>query len=246
LVARTLVELCITVGALIVLLTCYLLFWTDITADRAMAGEMDRLQRQWAQPGTAGAPAPSASRAVPAGPAAGPSTTAPSPTATQRAYPPDQAFAVLYIPRFGRDWKKPIIEGTGVGDLQKGIGHYPGTAEPGQIGNFALAGHRRTWGNPFNDFPLLRPGDRIYVDDGRSWYVYQLDRTPLRTLPTDIGVLDPVPPESGYPGPGAYLTLTTCDPAWGHSHRLIEWGHLVSTTPVSAGPPPGLPGWQPG
>ncbi|WP_042415957.1 class E sortase [Streptacidiphilus anmyonensis] len=235
LVARTLVELCITVGALIVLLTCYLLFWTDISADQAMAGELSRLQQQWDQSTTTAAPTPS-----PSGSAA--TASAPSPTPSAFAYPPDQAFAVLYIPRFGRDWKKPIIEGTGVTDLQKGIGHYTGTAEPGQAGNFALAGHRRTWGNPFNDFPLLRPGDRIYVDDGRFWYVYRLDRTPLRTLPTDVGVLDPVPPESGYPGPGSYLTLTTCDPAWGHSHRLIEWGRLVSTTPVSAGPPRGLPG----
>ncbi|MEY9870859.1 sortase A [Streptacidiphilus sp. MAP12-33] len=234
LVARTLVELCITVGALIVLLTCYLLFWTDIAANQAMAGELSRLQQQWDQQQADQpqvAPSPTTSAAVP--------TASPTPTPT--AYPPGQAFAVLYIPRFGRDWKKPIVEGTGVTDLQQGIGHYTGTAEPGQPGNFALAGHRRTWGNPFNDFPLLRPGDRIYIDDGHFWYVYQLDRTPLRTLPTDVGVLDPVPPESGYTSPGSYLTLTTCDPAWGHSHRLIEWGHLVSTTPVSAGPPVTLP-----
>jgi sortase A len=235
LVARTLVELCITVGALIVLLTCYLLFWTDIAANQAMAGELDRLQQQWDQPQMSAAPTPSSTPTAAAGPAA-----APSSTPSQVAYPPDQAFAVLYIPRFGRNWKKPIIEGTGVTDLQKGIGHYTGTAEPGQPGNFALAGHRRTWGNPFNDFPLLRPGDRIYIDDGHFWYVYQLDRTPLRTLPTDIGVLDPVPPESGYQQPGSYLTLTTCDPAWGHSHRLIEWGHLVSTTTVSADAPRGV------
>ncbi|SEK72756.1 class E sortase [Streptacidiphilus jiangxiensis] len=232
LVARTLVELCITVGALIVLLTCYLLFWTNIAADQAMAGEMDRLQQQWSQD----QPQVAATPGVSATPSAAASPTPVTPT----AYPPGQAFAVLYIPRFGRDWRKPIVEGTGVPDLQKGIGHYTGTAEPGQAGNFALAGHRRTWGNPFNDFPLLRPGDRIYVDDGHFWYVYQLDRTPLRTLPTDVGVLDPVPPESGYTRPGSYLTLTTCDPAWGHSHRLIEWGHLVSTTPVSEGTPRGL------
>jgi sortase A len=219
------------VGALIVLLTCYLLFWTNLSADNAMAGEMDRLQRQWDQPRS---PTPSTPAAAPsAAPSAGPSLV---------AYPPGQAFAVLYIPRLGRNWKKPVVEGTGTTDLQKGIGHYTGTAEPGQPGNFALAGHRRTWGNPFNDFPLLRPGDRIYVDDGSFWYVYVLDRTPLRTLPTDIGVLDPVPPESGYRSPGSYLTLTTCDPAWGHSHRLIEWGRLLSTTPVSAGTPAGLAG----
>ncbi|MEY9843257.1 class E sortase [Streptacidiphilus sp. MAP5-3] len=239
-IGRTLVELCITVGALIVLLTCYLLFWTDISANNAMAGELSRLQQQWSSAQAAssgqGAVGPTDQPTV----ATSGTTPSPAPSPSLLAYPPGQAFAVLYIPRLGPDWKKPIIEGVAETDLQKGIGHYTGTAEPGQPGNFALAGHRRTWGNPFNDFPLLRPGDKIFIDDGHYWYVYVLDREPFRTLPTDIHVLDPVPPESGYTTPGSYLTLTTCDPAWGHSHRLIEWGHLVSTTPVSQGPPPGV------
>jgi sortase A len=163
-----------------------------------MAGELER-QQQWQQGGN--------DQPRPPGPVGTPSA---SPSLI--AYPPGQAFAVLYIPRFDKDWKKPIIEDTGTTDLQKGIGHYTGAAEPGQPGNFALAGHQRTWGNPFNDFPLLRPRDPIYIDDGRDWYLYVLDRTPLRTLPTDVQVLDPVPPESGYRGPGSSLTLTTCAP----------------------------------
>lgn len=55
-------------------------------------------------------------------------------------------------------------------------------------------------------------------------------------------MIDRVPRKSGYTVPGRYLTLTTCDPEWGHSHRLITWGHLESTQPVEDGMPEGLSG----
>ncbi|MEZ0094169.1 class E sortase [Streptacidiphilus sp. EB129] len=239
-IARTLVELCITAGGLIVLFTVYVLFWTSVTADSAMGGEISRLQAQWQQSAAAPAGSPSDSPTVAA--PGGPATASPSAGPAAAAYPPGQAFAVLYIPRFGRDWKKPVVEGTGVTDLQHGIGHYTGTAALGGAGNFALAGHRRTYGNPFNDFPELRPGDAVVLDDGTDWYVYVITRTPFLTLPTDVQVLDPVPAESGFTVPGHYLTLTTCDPPWGHSHRLIEWGRLQSVTPVTQGTPAALRG----
>jgi sortase A len=143
----------------------------------------------------------------------------------------------MYIPRFGADWKKPVLEGTAVNTLKKGLGHYAGTAGPGDTGNFAVAGHRRTYGDPFKDFPELRPGDAIVVSDGTTWFTYRVDRGPYRTVPTDTAVVDPVPRASGYAAPGRYLTLTTCDPEWGHSHRLIVWAHLDATRPVEAGKP---------
>ncbi len=49
--------------------------------------------------------------------------------------------------------------------MQKGLGHYSGTARPGDTGNFAAAGHRRTYGDPFKDFPELSPGDAVVVND---------------------------------------------------------------------------------
>lgn len=140
-------------------------------------------------------------------------------------------------PRLGKGWEWPILENTEVRTLQKGLGHYRGTASLGATGNFAVAGHRRTYGDPFKDFPKLRPGDAVIVTDGTTWFTYRIDRVPYRTVPSDTGVIDPVPRKSGFDGPGRYLTLTTCDPEWGSSHRLIAWAYLDATQPVTDGRP---------
>ncbi|MGG2461904.1 class E sortase [Streptomyces sp. RGM 3693] len=224
-IVRTASEICLTVGALIVLFVVYLLYWTGVRADSAMDGEIGRLQDQWST-----------------GPVAAAGTPAPAPTAPPRRYPPGRSFAVMYIPRFGPDWAKPVLEGTGTDVLQRGLGHYDHTARLGATGNFAVAGHRRTYGDPFKDFPQLRPGDAVVLTDGTTWFTYRIDNRPYTTLPTDIGVIDPVPRKSGFTGPGRYLTLTTCEPEWGHSHRLIAWAHLDSTQPVTQGRPSALPG----
>ncbi|MEV0781896.1 class E sortase [Streptomyces sp. NPDC050423] len=237
LIVRTFSELCITIGALIVLFVVYVLFWTGVKAAGATEGQIDDLQRQWAQ-GTVSAPAPSAS------PSSGSSPASPSPPSSPGPKPPAPAayrdgkpFAMLYIPRFGKGWEWPVLENTEVKTLQKGLGHYRGTARPGATGNFAVAGHRRTYGDPFKDFPKLRPGDPVLLTDGTTWFTYRIDKKPYRTVPSDVGVIDPVPRKSGFDGPGRYLTLTTCDPEWGSSHRLIVWAHLDATQPVTDGRP---------
>ncbi|WP_223837781.1 class E sortase [Streptomyces venezuelae] len=221
---RTFSEVCLTAGTLIVLFVAYLLFWTGVKADRAMDGEMERLRGRWAV-------APQAGQAPGAPP---PSGASQAPVAPQEpvSHPRGRAFAEMRIPRFGPDWVKPVIEGTGTELLKKGLGHYEGTALPGGTGNFGVAGHRRTYGDPFKDFPELRPGDTVIVKDAKARYTYTIRNRPLRTLPTETGVVAPVPKRSPFTGPGRYLTLTTCDPEWGHSHRLIVWAELTETRPV--------------
>ncbi|MEU0859127.1 class E sortase [Streptomyces griseofuscus] len=228
LIVRTLSELCITVGTLIVLFVAYVLFWTGVRADGAMNDQIDQLHKQWS---TGSVPAATTTTA-PADPAAAPPPPAP--------YHYGKPFAIMYIPRLGFTWNKPVLEGTGRDVLAKGLAHYGGTAGLGQVGNFAVAGHRRTYGDPLKDFPRLRPGDAVVLTDGTTWYTYRIDKGPYKTVPTDIGVIDPVPRKSGYSRPGRYLTLTTCDPEWGHSHRLIVWAHLDSTQPVESGEPDAL------
>lgn len=230
LLVRTFSEVCLTAGSLIVLFVAYVLLWTGVKADQAMDGEMARMRDAWAAaPAAAPQPAPE--------PSAAPSATAaPEPA----GYPPGRAFAEMYVPRFGRDWNKPVLEGTGTELLKKGLGHYAGTARLGGSGNFAVAGHRRTYGDPFKDIPKLRPGDPVILKDATGWYTYTVRAEPLRTLPTEIGVVDPVPSRSPFTGPGKYLTLTTCDPEWGHSHRLVVWAELTGTRTLAQGEPEGL------
>ncbi|WP_328748752.1 class E sortase [Streptomyces sp. NBC_00285] len=226
-VVRTVSELCITVGALIVLFVTYVLFWTGVQADTVMNDQIDQLQNQWSQ-GSVQQPK------VTAGATASAAASEPAP------YRSGKPFAIMYIPRLGFTWNKPVLQGTEVGTLKKGLGHYANTAQLGQQGNFSVAGHRRTYGDPFKDFPKLRRGDAVVLTDGSTWFTYRIDKGPYKTVPTDIEVIDPVPRNSGYTRPGRYLTLTTCDPEWGHSHRLIVWAHLDSTQPVEDGKPVAL------
>ncbi|MFD7855302.1 class E sortase [Streptomyces microflavus] len=227
LVVRTFSELCITVGTLIVLFVAYVLLWTGVKAADAADDGIATLNSRWARQSVA----PSAG--APSDPSVSPS---PSP------YRDGKPFATMRIPRFGSGWEWPVLENTEARTLQKGLGHYSGTARPGESGNFAVAGHRRTYGDPFKDFPKLRPGDAVIVNDGTTWFTYRIVKEPYRTLPTDTAVVDPVPRRSGFEGPGRYLTLTTCEPEWGSSHRLIAWAHLDATRPVSEGKPPDLTG----
>ncbi|NUR64517.1 MAG: class E sortase [Streptomyces sp.] len=227
LVIRTLSELCITVGAVIVLFVVYVLFWTGVKADDVMGEQIDQLQEQWSK----------GSVEQPKGTGGSPSSVSPPAPAP---YKNGKAFAIMYIPRLGFTWNKPVLEGTGVGTLKKGLGHYARTAQLGGEGNFSVAGHRRTYGDPFKDFPKLRRGDAVVLTDGTTWFTYRIDKGPYKTVPTDVEVIDPVPRKSGYKRSGRYLTLTTCDPEWGHSHRLIVWAHLDSTQPVEAGKPAAL------
>lgn len=223
LIVRTCSELCITIGALIILFVVYVLLWTGVKAAGATQGQITTLQDRWAREAVV-SPGPSAS-------------AAPAPAAAGAPYRDGKPFAMMYIPRFGDGWEWPVLENTEVRTLQKGLGHYSGTARLGGSGNFSVAGHRRTYGDPFKDFPELRPGDAVVLTDGTTWFTYRIDKKPYRTVPGDTAVIDPVPRKSGFDGPGRYLTLTTCEPEWGSSHRLIAWAHLDATRPVTDGKP---------
>lgn len=237
LLVRTFSEVCLTVGTVIVLFVAYVLLWTGVKADRAMDAEMARMRDRWAAP----APAAHAPAPAPAPTTAAPSpSTSPSTRPAPARIPEGRAFAEMYVPRFGRDWNKPVLEGTGTELLKKGLGHYPGSGRLGESGNFAVAGHRRTYGDPFKDIPELRPGDDVILKDATTWYTYTVRAAPLRTLPDETGVVDAVPARSPFTTPGRYLTLTTCDPEWGHSHRLIVWAELTGTLAAAEGEPEGL------
>jgi sortase A len=147
-------------------------------------------------------------------------------------------FAVMYVPRFGSDYARTIAEGVGTADvLDKGIiGHYPGTQMPGGIGNFAVAAHRTTHGAPFHQIATLRVGDKIYIQTADGYYTYDF-RGLEYVRPTGIGVVDPVPQEPGVSPTDRIMTMTSCNPMFSSSERIIGYAVFDSWQPTSAGPP---------
>ncbi len=129
-----------------------------------------------------------------------------------------------------------VVEGVTVDALKTGPGRYPGTAHPGEDGNFAVAGHRTTYGAPFWDLDQLREGDEIHVTDreGAVW-VYEFTESRI-VPPADVSVLQADPLGSGAP----MLTLTTCHPRWSQRERLIVFAELrADQTPAASTSPTG-------
>jgi sortase A len=148
--------------------------------------------------------------------------------------------AIVRIPRFGDDYAVPLLEGTSDDVLAAGYGRFADGARAGQKGNFALAAHRITHGEPLRRMPELQPGDEVVVETERWTYTYVLDSGgDDLTVPFTAGwVLDDVPanPDGGLqPDQGAgqrLLTLTTCSELFHTDDRLVAFGHLSSKEPT--------------
>lgn len=162
---------------------------------------------------------------------------APAAPAEQGDVPLGDASALVRIPAFGDDYVVPVLEGIGEEELSSGYGHFPDSADPGGRGNYALAAHRVTHGEPLRDMPELRPGDEVVIETRKAIYTYVLDTNPNDLIVTfeDIWVVDPLPtnPDGGVQPaqrPGQRLiTLTTCSELFHTDNRMIAFGHLVDT-----------------
>ena len=133
-----------------------------------------------------------------------------------------------------------MVEGVAKPDLKKGPGHYPGTPLPGQAGNAAIAGHRTTYGAPFNRIDELAPGDPIDIYTSRGKFRYEvmaprpgsgIERGPgwFSVKPTQTSVIAPTADNR--------LTLTACHPKRAASQRIIVQAKLVAE-PAATTPPP--------
>jgi len=149
-------ELLITVGAVLVLFALYEVKVSNVFADHNQAVAQHKLTQAWSKGQD---PLHGQDKLnLPAG--------------KQVVLPAGQGFANLYIPAFGKDYAKTVIQGTDDADLNEGPGHYIGTQVPGQLGNFAMAGHRVGKGEPFLNLDQLHPGDKIVVQTASNWYIY--------------------------------------------------------------------------
>jgi len=213
-------ELFLTAGVLLGLFLCWQLWWTDVVGQRAQADVVAHL----AFP----APEPTAAAERALRHDAAPVLAEPAHRTT---------FATLRVPRWD-DIERPISQGTSTRDVLDalGIGHYEGTAMPGAVGNFAVAGHRTTYGKPFNRITELMVGDPLVVRTAGTWYVYQVQSTEV-VGPDQVEVIAPVPGDPAASPTQPMMTLTTCHPMYSARQRYVVHAVLDHWLPVVDGTP---------
>ncbi|WP_431797463.1 class E sortase [Microbacterium kunmingense] len=229
-------ELLITAGVLTLLYVGWQMYLGDLIFGAQANAEGQELSEQWAEqfqeslPETTPAPTEEpAAEAAPPEP-----VILPEPTGTED-------FAIMRIPRFGSDYEWIMAGGvTRAGTLDNfRIGHYPGSKMPGEVGNFAVAGHRTTYGAPFNRIAELHVGDAIVIETPAGWYTYRF-RTLEYVTPDEVEVLLPVPQMPDVPANGRYITMTSCSPMFSLAERIVAYGVFESFQPYADGPPASL------
>ncbi|MFI7005801.1 class E sortase [Streptomyces sp. NPDC050145] len=216
LASRAIGEVFISLGVLMLLFVTYQLWWSNVRAHNIAGDARSHLEEDWAngkgKPGT---------------------------------FEPGQGFAILHIPKL--DVVVPIAEGISKPKVldQGMVGHYdkdsiPTAMPDAKRGNFAIAGHRNTHGEPFRYINRLEPGDPIVVETRDKYYVYKMASILPQTPPSNTAVIDPVPAGSGFTKPGRYITLTTCTPEFTSTYRMIVWGKMVEERPRGKGMPDAL------
>lgn len=145
---------------------------------------------------------------------------------------PGDAIALVRIPDFGDDYEVPVLAGTDADTLSKGLGWYESAVDPGEVGNFAVAGHRVTHGEPFRRLLELDEGDVVEVETRDAVYRYEMIAAPrdLTVTDTDTWVLDPDPIERSDEATEAIMTLTTCQDLFRSPDRSVGFARLVETT----------------
>lgn len=228
-------ELLTTAGALVLLFVFWQLVWTDVSAATT---QRSTLQQGWsAEPaggslsgGRDGTPAPEPGT-FPAGedPVSPPVMDEPAES---------EPFAVVHVPRFGSGWAVVAAQGMGREDvLNDGVlGHYPGTAMPGAIGNTSFAGHRTTYGKPLEQIQELVAGDPVVVETADAGYLHRVTGTEIVT-PDRVDVIGPVPGVPGAEPTRRMITLTACHPKYSAELRYIVHGELESWQPRASGAP---------
>lgn len=200
-------ELLVTCGVVVLGFLAYMYWGTALRESSAQLTYTSQLTRQWS--------------------AANPFAA----LASLRTITPGTPFALLRIPQFGRAWQLAVVQGAGVSQLLLAPGHVPGTALPGQVGNFTVAAHRVTAGNPFWSLPSLRKGSVIDVETITATYEYEVTSEPAWVPASDLDALAPVPFHSGEAARQRLITLITCDPPWTGTGRVVVTGVLVRTLP---------------
>jgi sortase A len=213
-VARGTGEVLITLGLIVMLFALYEVYGKTAIVD----AHQNSLNQQLTQDWNGTTPAPTGGTA--------PETVEPLRGA---------AFARLYLPVLHQHWV--VVEGVALSDIAYAPGHYPGTALPGQIGNFSVAGHRIP--SIFWNLQEMQKGQLIVVQTKDFWYVYTVTVNEIVT-PHSVEVVAPTPDRIGVSPEQAMMTLTTCNPKWNDYQRMAVHAILTEKTPAKDGPPVAL------
>jgi sortase A len=210
---------CITAGVLILLFVAYQLWGTGIREAQAQSDLESEFEQR------IGAEIDARDDDT--------STIAPGTTAPGLPPPPPaegDAMAHLRIPAIDVD--KIVVSGVQVDDLKRGPGHYPDSPLPGQPGNAAIAGHRTTYGAPFNRLDELEQGDEILVTTVQGAFRYEV-RDTLIVNPDQVEVLDDFGDDR--------LTLTACHPKYSARQRIVVVAALTGDAAPASDPAPAAP-----
>ena len=221
----TVAEVMLAVALVLALYITWQLWWTGVEADRMQTERRDAVS--WSAPANTDGSykiAPAQQGQAPVQPAA-------------NSVSEGGVVADIYVPRFGSQWKRTVFQGTADKELAVGLGHYDTSQMPGELGNFAVAGHRAGYGEPLAYVDKLVKGDAIIVRTQDYWYVYQFTQSELVT-PDQVEVVLPVPHQPTATPTTSMITLTTCHPRYQNpTHRWISYGELKYWAKVSDGIP---------
>lgn len=215
-------ELMITAGVLLGLFVVWQLWWTDVEANAFQETVLEEFR---SSEDFVEAPVQAATERTDA---------PPIPAAVGEG----ERMATMHIPRLGVGYERVIAGGVGMdATLNQGyIGHYPETQRPGEIGNFATAAHRQSYGAPYKEIEQIVEGDSLIVETNDAYIVYRVTSHEI-VQPHQIEVIAPVPNEPGVMPTERMITLTTCHPLFSAAQRWITYGEFDYWVDKSEGMP---------
>jgi len=216
---RTFGELLITGGVFLLLFLVWQLWWTDVEANAKSEDILETTRSVFAGTeanGTGGGDLLTESEIAGAGPSGA-------------------AVAIVHMPTIGET--RAVMNGVELSILNQGVlGEYPESEEPGEIGNFAVAGHRTTYGRPLWNIAELSPGDPIIVETKNDYFIYRFERNQVVT-PLQTDVIADVPGDRGAEATERSMVMTACHPKFSADQRIIAFNSFDYEQPRSDGPP---------
>lgn len=222
-------EILITIAILLGLFAFWQVYWTSFE----IRGEMEQKVSRFVVANK------------PASTEQGTDLTTDPPSFTKKLHE-GEVYGVLHVPRW--DWlKAPLTEGVSLDVINSGAaGHYPATVQPGEIGNFSVAGHRRTYGEIFQRIEEIAVGDKVVIELPDHYLTYSVTSWEIVDAydPTNVRVIAPVPGDVSFTQQPKkrVMTMTTCHPDWGIAERYAVHLDFESWTPKSSGVPKALVG----